>query len=160
MEISNKVRGIAHDMNVAKITVVGVPDKPGVATSIFEPLTEAGISVDTIVQNSSIGRIADLTFTVNKNDIDKAMKVVEPVVKAIGAESCESDTKLGKVSVIGSGMQSAPGYASTMFKCLFEAGVNIELITTSEIRITCIIAEDKVADAVRALHKAFELETA
>jgi len=160
MEISNKVRGIAHDLNVAKITIVGIPDKPGVATSIFEPLTEAGISVDTIVQNSSVGRIADLTFTVSKNDVGKAMKVVEPVAKSIGAESCESDSKLGKVSVIGSGMQSAPGYASTMFKCLYEAGVNIELITTSEIRITCIIAKDKVEDAVKALHKAFELEKA
>jgi len=160
MEISNKVRGIAHDLNVAKITVVGIPDKPGVATSIFEPLAEAGVSVDTIVQNSSIDRIADLTFTVSKSDINKAMKVVEPVVKEIGATSCESDSKLGKVSVIGSGMQSAPGYASTMFKCLYEAGVNIEMITTSEIRITCIIAEDKVKDAVKALHKAFELETA
>jgi len=160
MEISNKVRGIAHDLNVAKITIVGIPDKPGVATSIFEPLAEAGVSVDTIVQNSSIGRIADLTFTVSKSDISKAMKVVQPVVKAIGAESCESDSKLGKVSVIGSGMQSAPGYASTMFKCLYEAGVNIEMITTSEIRITCIIAEDKVKEAVKALHKAFELETA
>jgi aspartate kinase len=160
MEISNKVRGIAHDLNVAKITIVGIPDKPGVATSIFEPLTEAGISVDTIVQNSSVGRIADLTFTVSKNDAGKAMKVVEPVAKSIGAESCTSDSKLGKVSVIGSGMQSAPGYASTMFKCLYEAGVNIELITTSEIRITCIIAEDKVEDAVKALHKSFELEKA
>jgi aspartate kinase len=160
MEISNKVRGIAHDLNVAKITIVGIPDKPGVATSIFEPLTKAGVSVDTIVQNSSIGRIADLTFTVSKSDISKAMKVVEPVVKEIGAASCESDTKLGKVSVIGSGMQSAPGYASTMFKSLYESGINIELITTSEIRITCIIHEDKVKEAVKALHKAFELEKA
>ncbi len=160
MEISNKVRGIAHDLNVAKITIVGIPDKPGVATSIFEPLAEAGISVDTIVQNSSIDRVADLTFTVSKRDESKAMKVIEPITKKIGARSCESDSKLGKVSVIGSGMQSAPGYASTMFKCLSAAGVNIEMITTSEIRITCIIAENKVEDAVRALHKAFELETA
>jgi aspartate kinase len=112
------------------------------------------------VQNSSIDRIADLTFTVSRSDIGKAMKVVEPIVKEIGAASCESDSKLGKVSVIGSGMQSAPGYASTMFKCLYEAGVNIEMITTSEIRITCIIAEDRVKQAVKALHKAFELETA
>jgi len=160
MEISNKVRGIAHDLNVAKITIVGIPDKPGVATSIFQPLTEAGISVDTIVQNSSIDRVADLTFTVARSDKLKAMKVIEPIAKEIGASSCESDSKLGKVSVIGSGMQSAPGYASTMFKCLSEAGVNIEMITTSEIRITCIIAEDRVEDAVRALHRAFELEKA
>jgi len=158
MEIANKVRGIAHDLNVAKITVIGVPDKPGVASAIFEPLAKAHISVDTIVQNASIDRITDLTFTVAKSDLSKAMKAIGPVVKSIGARECVSDTNLAKVSVVGAGMQSAPGYASRMFSALFDEGINIELITTSEIRITCIIDEARTEDAVRALHRAFELE--
>jgi len=158
LEVANKVRGIAHDLNVAKVTIVGVPDKPGVASAIFEPLAKANISVDTIVQNASIERITDLTFTVARSDAAKAMKVIEPVVKTIGARECVSDTKLAKVSVIGAGMQTASGYAARMFSALHEAGINIELITTSEIRITCIIDEARTEEAVRALHRAFELE--
>ena len=158
MEVGNKVRGIAHDFNVAKVTVVGVPDKPGVASAIFDSLAKASVSVDTIVQNASINRITDLTFTVAKSDLAKAMEVIDPVVKSIGARECASNTKLAKVSVIGAGMQSAPGYAARMFNALYEEGINIELITTSEIRITCIIDEAKTTDAVRALHRAFELE--
>jgi aspartate kinase len=158
MEVRNKVRGIAHDVNVAKVTIVGVPDKPGVAGAIFDPLAKANVSVDTIVQNASINRITDLTFTVAKGDLAAAMKVIEPVVKSIGARECVSDTKLAKVSVIGAGMQTAPGYAARMFTALYEEGINIELITTSEIRITCIIDEARAGDAVRALHRAFELE--
>jgi aspartate kinase len=160
MEIGNKVRGIAHDLNVAKVTVVGVPDKPGVASAIFDPLAKASISVDTIVQNASIDRVTDLTFTVTKTDLNKAMKVIAPVVKSIGAKECVTDTKLAKVSIVGSGMQTAPGFAASMFRALYEAGINIELITTSEIKITCIIDEAKTSEAVRALHKAFELEKA
>jgi aspartate kinase len=158
MEIGNKVRGIAHDLNVAKVTVVGVPDKPGVASAIFDPLAKASVSVDTIVQNASIDRVTDLTFTVTKTDLNKAMKVIAPVVKSIGAKECVTDTKLAKVSIVGSGMQTAPGFAARMFRALYEAGINIELITTSEIKITCIIDEAKTSEAVRALHKAFELE--
>jgi len=158
MEVRNKVRGIAHDLNVAKVTIVGVPDKPGVASDIFDPLAKANISVDTIVQNASISRITDLTFTVIKSDLARAMKVIEPVVKSIGARECVSDTKLAKVSIIGAGMQTAPGYAARMFSALYEEGINIELITTSEIRITCIIDEARAGAAVRALHRAFELE--
>ncbi|MEE8469911.1 MAG: aspartate kinase [Dehalococcoidia bacterium] len=158
MEVRNKVRGIAHDLNVAKVTVLGVPDRPGVASAIFDALARANISVDTIVQNASIDRITDLTFTVTKSDLTKAMKMIEPVAKSVGARECVSDTKLAKVSVIGAGMQTASGYAARMFSSLYEAGINIELITTSEIRITCIIDEAKTTDAVRALHEAFELE--
>lgn len=160
MEVRNRVRGIAHDTNVAKVTVIGVPDRPGIAAAIFEPLAKANISVDTIVQNASINNITDLTFTVARSDLDRAMSLVEPVAKSIGARECASDTTLAKVSVVGTGMQNAPGYAATMFRALYEQGINIQLITTSEIRITCIIAEDKVKDALRALHKAFELEQA
>jgi aspartate kinase len=160
MEVRNRVRGIAHDVNVAKITVVGVPDRPGIAAAIFEPLAKANISVDTIVQNASINNITDLTFTVARSDLDKAMPIVQEVAKSIGAKECVSDATLAKVSIVGTGMQGAPGYAATMFRALSEQGINIQLITTSEIRITCIISEDRVKDAVRALHKAFELEKA
>lgn len=160
MEVRNKVRGIAHDTNVAKVTVVGVPDRPGIAAAIFEPLAKANISVDTIVQNASINNITDLTFTVARGDLDKAMELVKPVAKSVGAKECASDSTLAKVSIVGTGMQNVPGYAATMFRTLYEQGINIQLITTSEIRITCIIAEDRVKDAVRALHKAFELEKA
>jgi aspartate kinase len=159
MEVRNKVRGIAHDMDVAKITVVGVPDRPGIAAAIFVPLAEAGISVDTIVQNASTEKITDLTFTVAKSDLKGAMAVVRPIAKSIRARECVSDSKLGKVSIIGTGMQYAAGYAARMFATLKDEGINIQLITTSEIRITCIIEKTRVKDAVRALHRAFELET-
>jgi aspartate kinase len=160
MEVRNKVSGIAHDLNVAKITVVGVPDRPGIASSIFEPLAEAGISIDTIVQNASIKNITDLTFTVAKGDLSRAMEVIRPIAEYIGALQCASDSKLGKVSVIGTGMLNTPGFAAKMFSTLSREGINIQLITTSEIRITCIIDKAKVGEAVRALHRAFELEQA
>jgi len=158
MEVRNKVRGIAHDLNVAKVTILAVPDRPGIATALFEPLAEAGVSVDTIVQNASVNGITDLTFSVARSDLSKAIQIVEPIAKSIEAKGCVSDSNLGKVSIIGTGMQNTPGYAARMFRALYDAGINIELITTSEIRITCIINETKIADAVRALHKAFELE--
>jgi aspartate kinase len=158
MEIRNKVRGIAHDSNVAKVTILAVPDRPGIATAIFEPLAKANVSVDTIVQNASVGDMTDLTFTVSRNDLSKALEVVAPVIEAIGAKGAAHDAKLGKVSIVGSGMQNTPGYAARMFRALYDACINIELITTSEIRITCIVNESKVPEAVRALHKAFNLD--
>ena len=160
MEVRNKVTGIAYDLDVAKITVVGIPDRPGIAASIFVPLAKAGISVDTIVQNASIENITDLTFTVVKGDLAKAMDVVKPIAESIGARECASDSRLGKVSIIGTGMQNTPGYAARMFSSLSEKGINIQLITTSEIRITCILDEARAKEAVRALHHAFELEQA
>ncbi|MBA7626299.1 Aspartokinase [subsurface metagenome] len=158
MEVRNKVRGIVHDLNVAKVTVLGVPDQPGIATAIFEPLVKENISVDTIVQNASVERVTDLTFTVAKSDLEKAMRVVEPAAKSISARGCIADAKLGKVSIVGTGMQNTPGYAARMFRALYEKGINIELITTSEIRITCIIDETRLEDALNALHQSFELE--
>ncbi|MGE0902575.1 aspartate kinase [Dehalococcoides mccartyi] len=158
MEIRNRVSGIAHDFEVAKITILGVPDKPGIAAGLFAPLAKAGVSVDTIVQNSSQDHITDLTFTVTKSDLGKALEVIGPIAKDIQAREVLSDSKIGKVSIIGTGMLNAPGYAARMFKALSDAGINILLISTSEIRITCIIEEDKVKDAVKAIHKAFEME--
>jgi aspartate kinase len=159
MEVRNKVRGIAQDSNVAKITIVGIPDKPGTAAAIFEPLAKSNVSVDTIVQNISLHqKLTDLTFTVAKTDLKKAMGIVQPVAKSIGAKECISADGLAKVSVVGTGMQNTPGFAARMFRALSDQGINIELITTAEIRITCIIAADKAVEAVRALHRAFELE--
>ncbi len=158
MEVRNKVTSIAHDLDVAKITVVGVPDRPGIAAAIFEPLAKANISIDTIVQNASINNITDLTFTVAKSQLRKAMEKVGPIAKSIGAGECVSDAKMGKVTIVGTGMQNTPGFAARMFSALSEKGINIQLISTSEIRITCIIDEEGVKDAVKALHRAFELE--
>jgi len=158
MEQHNKVLAIAQDTDVARITIRGVPDRPGIAATLFEPLGEGGISVDTIVQNASVERLTDLTFTVSRSDLSRALEIVRPVALEIEAPDVLADTHLAKVSILGAGMTSAAGYAGRMFRTLFEAGINIELITTSEIRITCLIDEKQVKDAVRALHKAFELE--
>ena len=160
MEQRNKVRGIAHDTDVAKITVLRIPDRPGIAGTIFEPLSEANLSVDSIVQNASVDRVTDLTFTVSRNDLAKALAIVQPVADGLGSKGVVSDSKLAKVSIVGSGMQSAPGFAARMFRALSDKGINIELITTSEIRITCIIGEDRIKDAVRVLHRTFALEKA
>jgi len=159
MEIRNKVRGIVHDVHVAKVTVVGVPDRPGIAAAVFQPLADAGVSVDNIVQNASVDNITDLTFTVAKGDLARAMAVVEPIAGQISAREYLSDTNVGKISIIGTGMLNAPGYAAKMFSALSDKGINIQLITTSEIRITCIIDEAKVKEAATALHRAFELES-
>ena len=158
MEVRNRVRGVASDTNVAKVTVLGVPDRPGIAADFFEPLADAAVSVDTIVQNTSVEKLSDLSFTVARTEVQKALAVVEPIAARIGAGGVTHDAALAKVSVVGTGMQNSPGYASTMFRSLADAGVNIEMITTSEIRITCIVSEKQAGDAVRALHKAFALE--
>jgi aspartate kinase len=158
MEIRNKARAIAHDLDVARVSILGIPDKPGAASSIFEPLAKANVSVDTIVQNSSVQNLADLSFTVSKGDVTKAMAIVEPVTKSLGAKGSISDDTLAKISLVGTGMQNTPGYAAKMFRTLSEQGINISMITTSEIRITCIISKDRVKDALKALHKAFDLD--
>ena len=158
MEIRNKVSGVAAERGVARITIRAVPDTPGIAASIFEPLSAAAISVDTIVQNASAERLTDLSFTVTQDDAAKALDIVRGVASEIGAAEVASDAHLGNVSIVGTGMQNGTGYASTMFRTLKDAGVNIEMITTSQIRITCIVDEARVDDAVRALHAAFELD--
>ena len=159
MESRNKATGITSTINIAKITVVGVPDRPGVSAKIFGTLAAKGISVDTIVQNTGVdGQTTDLSFTVARNEAEEAMNAISNVSSELGARDISVDKKLGEVSVIGTGMQNTPGYASTMFNALAEKDININLITTSEIRITCIIDESQVKEAVRVLHKAFELE--
>jgi aspartate kinase len=158
VEQRNKVRGLAHDRNVAKITMVAVPDRPGVAHAIFAPLADAGINVDMIVQNVGHGGATDQSFTVNRSDLARAKRILEPIARELGFREMTTDSAVAKVSIVGAGIHNAPGYAARMFGALAEAGVNIEMISTSEVRITCIIAEDDVETAVRALHSAFELE--
>ena len=158
MEQGNKVRGIAHEQAIAKITVRGVPDRPGVAAQLFTPLAEAGVSVDTIVQNASVESLTDMTFTVDRGDAEPALRVVESILPRLEASEVVVDADLGSVSIVGTGMSTSPGFAARMFRTLFEHGINIELISTSEIRITCIVRAEQVGDAVRALHDAFDLD--
>ena len=158
MEDRIKVTGIACTINVAKITVRSVPDRPGVAAALFEPLAESGISVDTIVQNTSEDRTTDISFTVSGTDLKAALAKVEATTKEIGAGALVSEANLAAVSVVGSGMQHPPGYASRMFRVLADGDVNIDMITTSEIRISCIIKEDQAQEAVRLLHRGFQLD--
>ena len=157
-EIRNRVRGIATDTNVAKITVLGVVDRPGIAASLFEPLAEEGVSVDVIVQNASVDGATDMTFTVKRTDLTHALEVVEAVAAEMGSRGVVSADDLAKVSIVGTGMQDAPGYASTMFRTLADNAINIEMIATSEIRITCLVSKSSVGAAAAALHSAFQLE--
>ena len=157
VEQRNKVRGLAHDRNVAKVTVVAVPDRPGVARTLFDPLAEAGINVDMIVQNVGHGGTTDLSFTVPRVELARAKKVLDPIVRELAARELTTDASVAKVSIVGAGLHNAPGYAARMFGTLADAGVNIEMISTSEVRITCMIAEAELATALDALHGAFEL---
>ncbi|MEE8046942.1 MAG: aspartate kinase [Dehalococcoidia bacterium] len=157
MEVRKAVTGIAVDRNVGKITVRGVIDRPGVAAGILQPLADAGVSVDVIVQNASSDGTTDFTFTVAQASVDTAAGVIEKQSDVEYAELV-AGSNLAKVSIVGTGMENAPGYAARMFSTLSEVGVNIDMITTSEIRITTIIERDQVQKAVQALHDAFELE--
>ena len=157
-EIRNRVRGIATDGNVAKISVLGLSDQPGAQARLFEPLAEADISIDVIVQNVSVDGATDLTFTVDRTDLRKALEVVEALFSELDIREVASSSGLGKVSIVGTGMQDAPGYASRMFRALADARINIGMITTSEIRITCIVDESSLGRAAQALHAAFELD--
>jgi aspartate kinase len=160
MEDRQRVRGIAEESNVAKITVVGVPDRPGVAAAIFEPLGAAGISVDVIVQNIGRSRHTDLTFSVSETDLRAAEKIVKAAAKTIGAKKVLSAAGIAKLSIVGTGMLGMPGIAGRMFRALADAGINIEMISTSEIRITCLVQRAQVMKGVRVLHKAFDLDQA
>ncbi|MDP3843476.1 MAG: aspartate kinase [Oxalobacteraceae bacterium] len=155
------ISGIAFSRDEAKITVLGVPDKPGIAYQILGPIADANIEVDMIIQNQSVEGKTDFTFTVLRNDYIKAMDVLNASVKAhIGAVSIVGDTKVSKVSVVGVGMRSHVGIASQMFRTLSEEGINIQMISTSEIKISVLIDEKYMELAVRALHKTFGLENA
>ena len=157
MEVRKAVTGIAVDSNVAKITVRGVVDRPGVAAGLLKPLADEGVSVDVIVQNTSSDGTTDFTFTVGQASVVKAAQLIEDQSVIEYAEVI-TGSDLAKVSIVGTGMENAPGYAARMFSTLSEAKVNIDMITTSEIRITTIIDREQVQKAVQSLHDAFELE--
>jgi aspartate kinase len=155
------ISGVAHDRSEAKITVVGVPDRVGVAARIFKALAEAGINIDMIVQNVSAvatGR-TDISFTLPRDDGHRAMTTLQGIQEAMGFESLLYDDHIGKVSLVGAGMRSHPGVSATFFSALADAGVNIEMISTSEIRISVVVAQDDVDLAVNATHQAFELDS-
>ncbi len=158
MEYRRKVRGIAHDPDVAKITVVGVLDRPGLAAKIFVPLADSGVNVDVIVQSTAVEGVAHLSFTVSKDDLGRAVSITKRLAEQIGAQTVLSSPGLAKVSIVGTGIQYTPGYAARMFEVLGKHNINIEGITTSDIRITCLIDQARVQEAVQALHEAFILD--
>lgn len=158
MEVRNPVRGIAHDADVARLTVISVPDRPGVSFQIFQALAKDSINVDVIVQNMSQTGLTDISFTVALADLERSTATLYPVIKEIGAKELVTDQNVAKISVIGSGIRSYPGYAAKMFGALASEQINILGIATSEIRITCLIEKETVKQAVRVLHKAFQLE--
>lgn len=159
MENRNKVRGIAHDAGIARVTLLGVPDRPGIAAHVFSPLADAGISVDIIVQNAGQQGLSDLSFTVTRGDLPETLERTRAIQAELGAAGVTADDHLAKVSIVGAGLTNSPGYAGAMFRALRDADVNIEMITTAEISLTCVVHQDHVEDAVRALHRAFSLET-
>jgi aspartate kinase len=152
------VSAITDDTSEAKITVAGVPDRPGVAAKLFRELADAGINVDMIVQNTSAHAVTDISFTVAKTDLDAAMAACRRVQKPIGAETVSSDDNIGRVTIVGGGMKSSPGVTALMFETLSQHGINIEMISTSSIRLSCVIRAERVNDAVRHLHSAFGLD--
>ena len=151
------ISGIAFTRDEAKVTVTGVPDIPGIAFQVLGPVSDAGIEVDVIVQNISSDGTTDFTFTVKRNDSEQAKDIVEAIAKKINAKSVKVDDKIAKVSLVGVGMRSHAGIASQMFKTLADESINIEVITTSEIKISVVIDEKYLELAVRSLHAAFEL---
>lgn len=152
------VSGVAYNRNEAKLTVLNVPDEPGIAASILDPISQAGIEVDMIIQNIAEQGKTDFTFTVHKDDYEQTIQIVNDVVKNIGAGKVIGDTDIAKISLVGVGMRSHAGIASKMFKALAAEGINIQLISTSEIKISVVVNEKYVELGVRALHAAFELE--
>jgi len=155
------VTGIAYSRDEAKISLMKIPDRPGIAAAIFGPLADAGINVDMIVQNiSEDGKRTDLTFTCNRGELARALKVLEDSAQAIGYREITSDPNVAKISIIGIGMRTHPGVAQTMFRTLSDKGINIGVISTSEIKVSVLIPEEYVELAVRALHAAYELDTA
>jgi aspartate kinase len=153
------ITAVTHSSEEARITLLGVPDRPGAAAAIFGALAEANCNVDTIIQNEPLGegRDAEVSFTVSFEDLAAAERALEPVREELGVAAIDTDPEIGKVSIIGAGMRSHPGVAAKVFQTLAEKGINIEMISTSPIKISCVIRSADVPDAVRALHAAFDL---
>ncbi|MFZ9368885.1 MAG: aspartate kinase [Ilumatobacteraceae bacterium] len=153
------ISGVVHDASDAKITVLGVPDQPGVSAALFEPLASANVNVDMIVQNTSTAGTTDISFTLPKTDVANAQPIVERIAKQVGATGVTQDTNIAKISLVGAGMKSSPGIAAKMFRVLADNNVNIEMISTSTIRISVVVAAPMLEKAIRSLHTAFDLDS-
>ncbi len=151
------ISGIAHDTSEAKVTILEVPDRPGIAAAIFRPLADGDVNVDMIVQNVSADGRTDVSFTVPKDDLEKARPILTAIDRAVGGRGVTTDMEVGRVSLVGAGMKTHPGVAAEMFDALAEAGINIEIISTSSIRISCLVRAVDVERAVRAVHERFRL---
>ena len=152
------ISGVACDDSEAKVTVLDVPDRPGVAAAVFRAVADAGASVDMIVQNISHGGRTDLSFTLPTGDLVRIKPALDRLVEEIGAGGHVEDHAIAKVSLVGAGMKSHPGVAAAMFEALAEGGINIEMISTSAIRVSCVIRQEDAERAVRAVHRKFDLE--
>ncbi len=151
------ISGVTHDTSEAKVTILGVPDRPGIAARVFRALADAAVNVDMIVQNVSADGHTDISFTLPKDDLAVAEPILDAVAQEVGARGFTQDAEIGKVSLVGAGMRSHPGVAADMFEALAEAGINIEIISTSSIRISCVVRAEDVERAVRAVHDRFRL---
>ncbi len=154
------VTAVAHDVSEAKVTVTGVPDRPGIAARLFRALADRAVNVDTIVQNMSLHGTTDISFTVPKVDLSASLEVAEALAPEIGAGEVLGDDGIAKVSLVGAGMRTHPGVSATMFESLAAAGINIEMISTSSIRISCVVRKEDAEKAVQVLHRAFDLSAA
>ena len=151
------VSAVVHDADEAKVTIGGVADRPGIAARLFRALADADVNVDLIVQNTSDHGVTDISFTVPHGELDAAMSICQEHADEIGASSVKGEAAIARVSVVGAGMKSHPGVAATVFETLAEHGINIEMIATSAIRVSCVVAEAQVEEAVQALHDRFGL---
>ncbi len=151
------ISGIAHDTSESQVTVLGLPDKPGVAARVFRPLADEGVNVDMIVQNAAAGGCTNISFTIPDADLRRTRPVLERIARDVGADGVETDEDIAKVSLVGAGMKSHPGVAADMFDALSDAGVNIGIISTSSIRISCVVPQADVDAAVKAIHERFNL---
>lgn len=158
MERQRIVTGVAHDLNCARFAIFDVPDQPGVAKALFRGLANAGINVDMVIQSAMRDNRNDIAFTIEDDDLHKAVPVVEELVKAIGASGMVYGNNVAKVSIVGAGMQSNPGVAADMFEALADANINIHMISTSEIKVSCVIDEERIKEAVQILHDKFGLD--
>ncbi len=160
MEKHRIVTGVAHDLNVVRFAIFDVPDKPGVARNLFKALADAGINVDMVIQSAMRDNRNDIAFTTEENELQKTVPIVEKLVHDIGASGMTYGTNVAKISIVGAGMQSNPGVAAAMFEALADEEINIHMISTSEIKVSCIIDQERIKDAVRSLHKKFSLDLA
>ena len=151
------ISGVTYDKNQAKVTIYGLPDVPGIAANVFQALAEANINVDMIIQNVSKGERSDISFTVDKDDLAQTLEVMNKIKKELGANSVDFDKDIAKVSLVGAGMRTNPGVAASMFTALADSDINIEMISTSPIKISCVIRKDEVDRAIKSIHKKFEL---